>query len=452
MTRFGVAFKSAVMAGEAAGGSRERGVMVAAVVFVLCLCPVVGAATIPGTAVRIIEIKEGNSAIYNTSQNFCYKKLHDPKWHDVWTRVQISVNSTKKIQVTQVDSEDELEEMESFSILNFIYSFIREKLNDTDINVDLYSNKTCIKVNVIETDTRYSVVFSRGFDPKLFVVFVVGLLLFFYGDTLSRSQIFYYSTGVSVGVVASLLILVFMLSKLLPKKGSFYMLLIGGWSFSLYVIQLVAKNFQGICTEYWQFLLGYMCIIGLLSFAVCYRYGPLENERSINLLNWTLQLIGLLLMYAGLQVQEVALSMIAMAFCTKQIEYPVQWMYSLYKMICKSRVKPSPPRLLTKEEYQRQGEVETRKALEELREYCSSPDSQAWRIVSRIQTPKRFADFVEGSSHLIPNEVSQHEHEYGLGGSFFEDQLFGEESDLDIEDDEEMDYDNQLHLHRSPRN
>lgn len=36
----------------------------------------------------------------------------------------------------------------------------------------------------------------------------------------------------------------------------------------------------------------------------------------------------------------------------------------------------------------------------------------------------RFADFIEGSPHLMPNEVSVHAQEYGLGGSLFEDELF----------------------------
>lgn len=49
----------------------------------------------------------------------------------------------------------------------------------------------------------------------------------------------------------------------------------------------------------------------------------------------------------------------------------------------------------------------------------------------------RFADFVEGSSHLSPNEVSVHEHEYGLGGSFLEGELFGEESDMETEDNDD---------------
>lgn len=45
----------------------------------------------------------------------------------------------------------------------------------------------------------------------------------------------------------------------------------------------------------------------------------------------------------------------------------------------------------------------------------------------------RFADFIEGSPHLMPNEVSVHAQEYGFGGSFFEDELFN----TDDEDEEE---------------
>lgn len=57
--------------------------------------------------------------------------------------------------------------------------------------------------------------------------------------------------------------------------------------------------------------------------------------------------------------------------------------------MCKATEKPVPPRLLTEEEYRIQGEVETRKALEELREFCNSPDCSAWKTISRIQSPKR---------------------------------------------------------------
>lgn len=165
-----------------------------------------------------------------------------------------------------------------------------------------------------------------------------------------------------------------------------------------------------------------------MSFAVCYKYGPLESERSINLLTWTLQLTGLCFMYSGIQIPHVALAVIIIALCTKNLEYPFRWLYITYRKMCKATEKTAPPRLLTEEEYRIQGEVETQKALEELRKYCNSPDCSAWKTVSRIQSPKRFADFVEGSFHLTPNEVSVHEQEYGLGSIIAQDEIYEETS------------------------
>ncbi|XP_014116070.1 PREDICTED: nuclear envelope integral membrane protein 1 [Pseudopodoces humilis] len=386
-----------------------------------------------GTKDPIIPLQEGYTSHHNDSQRFCYTNTRVPRWNDIWTRTQIRVTSSWMIRVTQVDSEEELEK---FSVWNVVFSFLRGKLNDTSINVDLYSNKTCLKVELLEPGTTYSVVLFRRFDPKLFLVFFLGLLLFFCGDSLSRSQIFYYSAGISVGLLASLLVLVYMMSKVMPKKSPVYFLLVGGWSFSLYLLQLIFKNLQEICKSYWQYLLGYLLFVGLLSFAVCYRYGPLENERSINLLSWALQLLGLLLMYSGIQIHPIALGLVLIAVCTKNLDYPLQWAFAAYRRVQNSRLGPSPPRLLTEEEFRLQGEVETRKALAELRSSCQSPEFSAWTTVSRIQSPKRFADFVGGASHVTPNEVSAHEREFGLG-SLFNEQLFEEDDDDDDDDDEE---------------
>ncbi|NXV56755.1 NEMP1 protein, partial [Molothrus ater] len=314
----------------------------------------------------VIQLQEGHNAWYRESQRFCYTNTRAPRWNDVWTRTQIRVTSRRMIRVTQVDSEEELEK---FSLWNVVLSFLRGKLNNTSIDVDLYSNKTCLKVELLEPDTTYSVVLLRRTSPL--------------------SQIFYYSAGISVGLLASLLILVYMMSKVMPKKSPVYFLLVGGWSFSLYLLQLIFKNLQEICKSYWQYLLGYLLTVGLLSFAVCYRYGPLENERSINLLSWALQLLGLLLIYSGIQIHPIALGLVLVAVCTKNLDYPLQWAFAAYRRVQSSKLGPTPPRLLTEEEFQLQGEVETQKALAELRSFCQSPEFSAWTTVSRIQSPKR---------------------------------------------------------------
>nr|XP_056705443.1 nuclear envelope integral membrane protein 1 [Euleptes europaea] len=387
---------------------------------------------------QVTQLKDHRMCTKNSPEQFCYANTVIPKWHDIWTRIQIRINSTKMIRITQVENEEKLKELEEFNVWNYIGSFFKEKLNDTYISIGLYSSKTCLKVDLLEQNTNYSIVIARAFDPKLFLVSFLGLLLFFCGDLMSRSSLFFYSAGISIGMLSSLLVLIYVMSRMVPKKSPVYLLLVGGWSFSVYLIQLVFRNLQEICKLYWEYLLGYMVIVGCLSFAVCYRHGPLENERSINLLTWGLQLLGLLLLYCGIQIRQIAVALIAIAICTKNLEYPVMWAYAVYRKVRTASDKPSPPRLLTEEEYRLQGEVETQRALAELREYCNSPEFSAWKAVSRIQSPKRFADFVEGSSHLTPNEVSVHEQEYGLGGSFLEDQLFEEEG----MDDDSFDGDN----------
>ncbi|VDN38575.1 unnamed protein product [Gongylonema pulchrum] len=68
---------------------------------------------------------------------------------------------------------------------------------------------------------------------------------------------------------------------------------------------------------------------------------------------------------------------------------------------------PECRRLLTLEEYQQQGEEETRKALEQLRQYCRSPEANAWKITCSVNDPKKFASFVDGASDHVSEEESR---------------------------------------------
>ncbi|XP_077074625.1 nuclear envelope integral membrane protein 1 isoform X2 [Siphateles boraxobius] len=386
-----------------------------------------------GATRPIIEIKDGPEVKAHAAQHFCYYNSIIPGWRETWTRIQVRVWSTTKLKVTVVNDEQDLQELEHFSIWKLVQYFVHEQTNETTVSISLFSNKTCFRVDPSDSIKLYTVQPSRHFDIYLFLVFLAGVLLFFFADILSRSQVFYYSAGMSTGMIASLIIVIFIISRFLPKKSPFYVLVMGGWSFSLYIIQLVFRNLQIILKDHWHLAIGYVIVVGFISFAVCYRYGPLVEERSINILSWTLQIFGLLLVYAGIQVQQVALAIMIAAFCSKNLEYPFTKAFMLYQKLKPKKLEPR--RLLTEEEYQRQSEVETQKALEELRKYCGSPEFNTWKTVSRIQSPKRFADFIEGSPHLLSNEVSVHTQEYGLGGSFFEDELFS--TDEEEQEEEE---------------
>ncbi|XP_070824947.1 nuclear envelope integral membrane protein 1 [Chaetodon trifascialis] len=379
----------------------------------------------------VTDLQDGQEYVHSGSNSFCYNNNVVPTWRQTWTRIQVKAWSSNVFKVEIVEGEEELQELDRFSFWNWFQSLLRERHNETTINISLFSKKTCFKIDPADK-TKYTIKPLRKFDIYMFLVFLAGVLLFIFADSLSRSQVFFYSAGMSTGMIASLIIVFFILARFLPKKSPFYVLIVGGWSFSVYAIQLVCRNLSLILREHWHVALGYVAVVGFISFAVCYRYGPLVDEKSINILSWTLQLFGLLLIYLGIQIQHVAFAIILAALFSKNLEYPVVLVVVVWRKIRQYvRWKPEPRRLLTEEEYQKEGEEETKRALEELRKYCNSPEFSPWKAVSRLQSPKRFADFIEGSPHLMPNEVSVHVQEYGFGGSFFEDEFF------DTDDEEE---------------
>lgn len=60
---------------------------------------------------------------------------------------------------------------------------------------------------------------------------------------------------------------------------------------SLYAVQILIENLNMILILYSKYILGYVIFSILVSFVICYRYGPVTNPKSINLIKWTLQVI-----------------------------------------------------------------------------------------------------------------------------------------------------------------
>ena len=57
-------------------------------------------------------------------------------------------------------------------------------------------------------------------------------------------------------------------------------------------------------------------------------------------------------------------------------------------------------RLLSEEEFNTQANIETQKALHQLKDYFKSPECKPWQILTKLKSPQRFAQFIEGSQHL----------------------------------------------------
>ncbi|XP_007494589.2 nuclear envelope integral membrane protein 2 isoform X2 [Monodelphis domestica] len=374
-------------------------------------------------------LKEMDIIKSSESVCYCYNQLTQMEWKWIWSTIQVKITSSDMLSIVFVMEEHNCRYPET--ILSLIrclsHSIWKPKeSNDITIYVNPYEKPVCFYVKSAQKTFSYTVKVNRHIvDAKLFLVFVTGIVLFFNAKTLSRSTVFYYSAGTVLGILMTLVFFLLFMRRYIPKYSTFGALMVGCWFASFYFVFQLMEEFKWLWYENKRYILGYILIVGSLSFAACYKHGPLVQERSINLFKWMLQLLSLVIIYLGVTTVQVAYAVIVLLISSQGLHYPFRaFCYVSRKIKEYYKYKRRAIRHLTEEEYREQAEIETAKALERLREFCHSTDFPSWLTVSRLQAPKKFADFVLGASHLSPEEVRAHEEQYGLGGWFLEEQLF----------------------------
>ena len=78
---------------------------------------------------------------------------------------------------------------------------------------------------------------------------------------------------------------------------------------TIFVIRWVLYQGAELFLSNLLLVIGYMIIAGLISFAVLYRMGP-AHHRTLALIQWTIQLVGLLLIATSSQLFHVSLLMV----------------------------------------------------------------------------------------------------------------------------------------------
>lgn len=172
-----------------------------------------------------------------------------------------------------------------------------------------------------------------------------------------------------------------------------YGVLASGWTLGIYFAQMMYENMRPLFVTHQLYVFWYTVITGFISFIICYRMGPPKNKRSKDLIRWSLQIAGLLFVFFSSYFQEATLGIIIIAILAYY--FPIKYLYRV-RSYYRTRFPPKP-RLLSSEEYYEQGVRETAKALEELKNYCNSPECNQWKTVLKLKDVSRFASFIEGN-------------------------------------------------------
>lgn len=185
-----------------------------------------------------------------------------------------------------------------------------------------------------------------------------------------------------------------------------YGVLASGWTLAAYFAQIIFDNIQTIFFSYQKYVYVYVLVSSIISFAVCYYKGPPKSDRSKDLIKWGLQLLGLISIFFSSDLREATVGILLT--CVVIYYMPLDffgWVGRAWR-----RKFPPKRKLLTREEFEEQGRIETEKALAELRGYVKSPKcKEQWKLVMNLSQPSRFASFVEGDEHLTMDETMEYE-------------------------------------------
>jgi NEMP family len=290
----------------------------------------------------------------------------------------------------------------AFETQRSIFSFNLLSQKKRLISLDPF-NQTCIG---IEASEPYTVKLSLiRIDFWKVIMLAVGVFTFFSARQLSQNSLFYYLCGILLGISASFLVVVFLISKLIPRKPMMYGVMVGGWTLGIYFAQMIYENIRMILVTYQVYAFWYVVVTGFVSFVICYRMGPPTNQRSKNLIQWSLQFLALILVFFASAYKEAVVGIGMLLFLIYY--FPKRWVSST-QSVWRRRFPPKR-RLLSNDEYFEQGVLETTRALEELRNYCSSPECKQWSLMRKLKDPVRFSSFVEGTSHIMDNEILDYE-------------------------------------------
>ncbi|XP_018309144.1 nuclear envelope integral membrane protein 1 isoform X1 [Mycetomoellerius zeteki] len=234
---------------------------------------------------------------------------------------------------------------------------------------------------------------------------VTGIIVFWCAKILSRNSLFYYTCGIILGVSLSIIILIYVAGKLIPRGKAMYVIFAA--SMSLYIAKALWDNMQLIIMQYREWVMWYVLVTSLISFIICYRFGPVTNTRTKQIMEWFLQLVGLALIYHSSHFHEASLSCCIVVILFYNFPKAGFGRAKRYWQ----HMFPEKRKLINEDQYCQEGIRQTRKALKELQNYCSSPECNPWKTVLKLKDPIRFAKFVEGESHLLEDEIEEHEEE-----------------------------------------
>lgn len=209
------------------------------------------------------------------------KTVQEKRWLNLFAKSYLKVDDVNAIKSihTGYDLVETQEQMSKW--LN--YNYLRLFLNSSTANLPLYTDY-CVGY---ESSRPYHLTYHfNSFDLSNFSLFIAGTVLFYSANYLSKKIYIYYASHMTIGVVGSLLILTLIMHRFLPRRLYAFFVLSSFYLNTYFVVKIKEYLFT---YPFGLYLMCYILVAAIISFAFAYYKGPIKNNRLFDLFKWFLQ-------------------------------------------------------------------------------------------------------------------------------------------------------------------
>lgn len=246
---------------------------------------------------------------------------------------------------------------------------------------------------------------TSRFNVSLFVLTLTSIVLFLMARRLSESLVFHFSCGICIGLFASILMVMFVLSRVLPFRKTFFAIGVLGSS-------VCASLFIHMKDQIWPFIEGhlfaaviYVLVVGFVSGIAIYYYYPEQvNRKTVNIINLCLKLLAISMLWFSVHIMYTfCVLTFVIAICPYMVNYSTNRMIGLWR-----RNFPRKRKYISPTKYPRILTENTNRELENFRNYLKSPQFDTWRAIRQCHDIDRLAQFVDSGCHVNAAEMDSY--------------------------------------------
>ncbi|BHF65047.1 hypothetical protein SprV_0200805600 [Sparganum proliferum] len=198
----------------------------------------------------------------------------------------------------------------------------------------------------------FEIAFTSDLDFGRILRLLLGLVIYFCAPCLCGNILFYYCSGVSMSIIASFLILLFLVFRLLPKRSSLVLqglVVFGGGAMSMLLFCLghLRNAVVNFISSNMSLFVAYALIVALFSTAILYWFSLPETllerfPRTQSLLNLSLRALGVALITSAPQLPTESHSL------SQLLHEGNRWVKEKLRVDCDELISPfMPPSYIT---------------------------------------------------------------------------------------------------------